>query len=78
LQSYSHRTQAQDKVDGWRNRLGTAGVSVWKELFKNVPKEKIIKDVEFYLDGTDRSRVFYYRSVEQDEETGEVKRKVRP
>ncbi|KAF7354464.1 hypothetical protein MVEN_01135600 [Mycena venus] len=40
---------AQDKIDGWRNKLGAAG--------------EIIEDVENYLAGDDRSRVFYYRDV---------------
>ncbi|KAF7366122.1 hypothetical protein MVEN_00489000 [Mycena venus] len=66
---------AQDKVDGWRNKLGTAGVAVWKQKFLGMSKEKIVKEVEGYLAGSDRSRVFYYCDVERDDTTGNIKYK---
>ncbi|KAF7328113.1 hypothetical protein MVEN_02568200 [Mycena venus] len=66
---------AQDKVDGWRNKLGTAGVAVWKQQFLGMSKEKIIEEVEGYLAGSDRSRVFNYRDVERDDTTGNIKYK---
>ncbi|KAJ6546605.1 hypothetical protein B0H10DRAFT_2243536 [Mycena sp. CBHHK59/15] len=64
---------AQDKIDGWRNRIGAAGVTVWKTVFKGKSKQEVIADVEWYLSGSDRSRVFYYRDVIEDEETGKTK-----
>ncbi|KAJ6618081.1 hypothetical protein B0H10DRAFT_2434139 [Mycena sp. CBHHK59/15] len=64
---------AQDKIDGWRNRIGATGVTVWKTVFKGKSKQEVIADVEWYLSGSDRSRVFYYRDVIEDEETGKTK-----
>ncbi|KAJ6552708.1 hypothetical protein B0H10DRAFT_2196537 [Mycena sp. CBHHK59/15] len=64
---------AQDKIDGRRNRIGAAGVTVWKTVFKGKSKQEVIADVEWYLSGSDRSRVFYYRDVIDDEETGKTK-----
>ncbi|KAJ6562954.1 hypothetical protein B0H10DRAFT_2239759 [Mycena sp. CBHHK59/15] len=62
-----------DKIDGWRNRIGAAGVTVWKTVFKGKSKQEVIADVEWYLSGSDRSRVFYYCDVIDDEETGKTK-----
>ncbi|KAF7372544.1 hypothetical protein MVEN_00116700 [Mycena venus] len=65
---------AQDKVDSWRNKLGTAGIAYWKQKFNEKSKDEIIKDVEHYLAGDDRSRIFYYRDIKVNE-SGETKYK---
>ncbi|KAJ7612913.1 hypothetical protein DFH06DRAFT_1484792 [Mycena polygramma] len=64
---------AQDKIDGWRNRFGGTGISTWTGVFKGKTKEETIADVEWYLSGSDRDRVFYYRDVVQDPDGGEPK-----
>ncbi|KAJ7856168.1 hypothetical protein B0H13DRAFT_1902771 [Mycena leptocephala] len=61
--------------DGWRNKLGVAGISSCQAVFKGKFKEQIVDDVKFYLEGTDRSRVFYYWEIVEDPETGGVKHK---
>jgi hypothetical protein len=43
---------------------------------KNNTPEKVPADVEFYLEGTDRSRVFYHREYNEDED-GHPVQKVR-
>ncbi|KAJ7939999.1 hypothetical protein B0H13DRAFT_2300057 [Mycena leptocephala] len=57
---------AQDKVDGWRNRISATGIAVWKVIFESMSKEKIAKDVEFYLEGS-------HRDIEEHEATGKPK-----
>ncbi|KAJ7880217.1 hypothetical protein B0H13DRAFT_2345684 [Mycena leptocephala] len=66
---------AQDKVDSWRNKLGVAGISSCQAVFKGKSKEQIVDGVKLYLEGTDRSRVFYYGDIVEDPETGDVKHK---
>ncbi|KAK7027766.1 hypothetical protein R3P38DRAFT_3315303 [Favolaschia claudopus] len=59
---------AQGKVEGWRNRIATAGIAAWKQQFRNKTKQEIVDEVKKLLEGTDRDRMFYYRDVERDEE----------
>ncbi|KAJ6523208.1 hypothetical protein B0H19DRAFT_1043335 [Mycena capillaripes] len=66
---------AQDRIDGWRSKVGRTGLIVWERHFKGKSEEAIVDDVQWLLEGSDVSRNFYYRAIEEDPETGKVKRK---
>ncbi|KAJ7170353.1 hypothetical protein C8R43DRAFT_1120785 [Mycena crocata] len=69
---------AQDKIDGYRHRFADVAVSTLKIIFAHNKSEtpaQIAEDVEWYNKGNDRSRVFYYRDIIEDEETGKIKHK---
>ncbi|KAJ6484567.1 hypothetical protein DFH09DRAFT_1378013 [Mycena vulgaris] len=62
---------AQGKIDNWRHKFAVAAIASVNFLFAAQEKTgdvaQIAQDVEFYLEGTDRSRVFYYREYAEDD-----------